>query len=78
MTPTKKGTSVETRFIEYHMLSLGRRMNVCHVWKSVTLGQINQQHKTTKYQYIKKYRLKNGLHDGIITDVAYTYIDRKY
>ena len=44
----KKITSVDTRFIELHMLSFGRRGKVFRVQNNVPCSQINQQHRETQ------------------------------
>ena len=48
----RNGASIDTRFVEYHILPFGRRSNVCRVWNSVSHSQINQQHRETKYRWL--------------------------
>ena len=53
----QKCASVDTRFIEYHMLSLVRRRKVLRVWNVVSRSHIHQQHRKTKNCWLLNNRL---------------------
>ena len=48
----QKGTSIDTKYIESHMISFGRRNDIFRVWKSVSNSQIHQQHRKTKNSWL--------------------------